>query len=242
MPTNCECDDIVVEDCPPYLTVETFNNYAEMLCANCTATDTTTGTTSMEASEYLSYFELDSCCPVLTVYKGNQILYSFDGGATWVETGTALVTATTTLGSTTFTNGVIATPLINSGNTVFNIRQRNFLQFNSPENNRFKLAESGYYMMNFDLQVTYNVASSTHILFEYMENNTPIGQRQATTRVFNGVSPTEIGSTRQMRVNLLRKITAPVDVNFRFYTGISTFTSNLTFIHTYITKLSGSGV
>jgi hypothetical protein len=237
MPTSCNCNDIVVEDCPPYLTVETFNSYTEVACSNCTAIDT--ATSGIDPAEYVNHFGLDSCCPVLTVYRNSQLLYSFDGGVTWIETGTAFAYATTALGSQTFTAGAIKSISITGANTTIVTNESSILSIDS---NKFKVTSSGNYMIVSEFAFQYSTGTNMYMMFEAMEDTgvslTPM--RQVTTQAYQGADLSVFSTQRYMNLTMLRRLgtgAADGSWNYRTFTGITTFTGIAT-INTRVIKLS----
>lgn len=232
MPTNCECPEVEVENCPPYLSVETFNNYATEICSNCSATDTE----SVSAEDYVDTYGLDRCCPILTIYKDNQIIYSFDGGVNWVETGVAFSRATISYGALTFTTGVLLTPNITDANTTFERNDRNMVAISS---NNLMIVEQGNYFITVDFSFGYAAASNTVMHIELYQNNvaaTPY--RQAHSMTFNNTSaPTEYGSSEFMRLSFLRRFSGGSLIKFMFINQGTTFGGGAT-AYVNIVKLS----
>lgn len=236
MPTNCDCEDIVVDNCPPYLSVEEFKNYADKLCSNCSAIDSSGDVTPISSTDYLSALGLDSCCPVLTVYRGNQVIYSFDGGTTWIETGTAMSALVSTLGSINFVTDTIITPNLTIANTVANLNERNNVYL---AGNHMVIREPGSYFIVSDLKFIHTNASNLRMLYEGLVSDAVITPyRYGSHMFFNGANPSEAGASRIVRLGFLKRFVGfNTRLRYRAIPSGTTFTSAATSITTWILKL-----
>ena len=215
--SDCLCDNLEIESCPPYASKKSFEEYLVAECKNCSGV-VPVGTT---IANLKTVAEIDDCCQEIVINRGNQVIYSIDGGTTWLETGVRRLSHIVAFGSMSFTNNVSVTPNITTSSPV---TTQIAVSYTS---NRFTVAEAGTYLyhFNFVISPTASIAGGTFI-FEILKNGASFNPRLVASPFFVYPSAGNLFHSFQGSMSLA----ANDGISFRFVPSV-TFTSNPTEVY-----------
>lgn len=222
---DCLCDKLLIESCPPYASEKDFNEYLKRDCNVCSGVvpvNTTLANLKTAAG-------IDTCCKEVIINRGQQVIFSIDGGNTWSETGVRRISAVTEFGSTNFTVNVTVTPNHTGANTTIHEQQ---VPINFT-NNRLTVTEGGTYMYSINFVIAPNAAFNGNMRMDMMVNGSNLLPRVGTSWYINLSSSATLFHTISGVINL----EANDGISFIYTPGV-TFTSTITSTYIDLWKVS----
>lgn len=215
---DCLCDNLEIESCPPYAAKKSFDEYLAVECNVCSGVVPVATT----MANLKTAAGIDSCCEEIIINRGNQVIYSIDGGTNWLETGVRRLGHVVAFGSTSFTSNVSVTPNITSSSA----SGANEIPV-TYSNNRFTITEGGTYLyhFNFVISPTATIAAGNFI-FEILKNGASFNPRLVASPLLVYPSVGNIFHSFQGSMSLA----ANDGISFRFVPSV-TFTSNPTEVY-----------
>jgi hypothetical protein len=224
---DCLCDNLVIDSCPPYASEKSFREYIAEECNNCSGV-VPVATTNANLK---TAAEIDSCCNEIIINRGNQVVYSIDGGINWVETGVRRTSfAIGYANPTTFTANIAVIPPITSATAYI---QEVSVGITGGSAN-WIMGETGNYLFHFDFLISPTAAlANTNFLIEVYQNGVatlpsskamPHWVTSATDNLFHSMHG-------------VMRIISGQSISFRYLSG-TTFTSNNTGVYVDLFKIS----
>jgi hypothetical protein len=222
--SDCLCDNLVIDSCPPYAAKKTFMEYIERECNNCS------GEVPIATSAALirSTLGIDECCQEVVAKRGNQVLFDIDGS--WIETGVRHSSFTLGYASTNLVANVANIPTITAISFVHQEVTINV----PPASTQWFAAEAGTYLFNYTFVVSPTGAiGATNVNLEVYHNGAATLPSSKVTVHWQ----TSIADNLFFSMQGVARLGPTVGVSYRYLSG-TTFTSNTHAVYVDLFKVS----